>query len=312
MSLLERVYFFHNELTRKRYPNARTLMREFEISLPTARRDIAYLRDRLLAPLAYDQRKNGFYYQDNGFNLPFFNNSRIVFLLGILNRIAEESGLGQLPEIGQLEQRLSSMLGQDFRHLRDSIHCEWIEVEHPDPQIFDQAIDAIVRGHRLSITYQSPSGTTTAREIAPLKLVNYQGRWYLLAWCLLRQAPRTFHVARIKTVVVGAKDSGSYPSFDMQLEDSFGIFKGRPRYYAEILFSGTAAELVRNQIWHKDQEVEQSAEGVIFRLPVRDDREIVMKILQYGASAKVLKPEKLRETIVSETKRLLERYPMVS
>ena len=47
MSLLERVYFLHQQLTENRYPNSRTLMEEFEISQPTARRDFAYLRDRL-------------------------------------------------------------------------------------------------------------------------------------------------------------------------------------------------------------------------------------------------------------------------
>ena len=110
MSLLERIYFFHDELSRNRYPNSRALMREFEISLPTARRDIAYLRDRLLAPLEYDSRKNGYYYSEDSFSLPFENSPRIVFLLGMLGKLAEETGLSELPEIRQLEKRLSSMV----------------------------------------------------------------------------------------------------------------------------------------------------------------------------------------------------------
>ena len=108
MSLLERVYFLHQQLTENRYPNSRTLIEEFEISLPTARRDFAYLRDRLLAPIEFDQQKNGFYYTENEFSLPFENSPRIVFLLGMLNRLAEETGLSDLPEIKQLEKRLSS------------------------------------------------------------------------------------------------------------------------------------------------------------------------------------------------------------
>ena len=60
MSLLERVYSFHQDLLRQRYPNATTLVDRFEVSLATARRDIAYLRDRLMAPLAFDNRRNGF------------------------------------------------------------------------------------------------------------------------------------------------------------------------------------------------------------------------------------------------------------
>ena len=88
MSLLERVYFLHQQLSENRYPNSRTLMEEFEVSLPTARRDFAYLRDRLLAPIEFDQQKNGFYYTQDEFSLPFENSPRIIFLLGMLGRLA--------------------------------------------------------------------------------------------------------------------------------------------------------------------------------------------------------------------------------
>ncbi|MEJ2058123.1 MAG: hypothetical protein P8X39_09835, partial [Desulfofustis sp.] len=128
MSLLERIYFLHQQLTENRYPNSRTLMAEFEISQPTARRDFAYLRDRLLAPLEFDQQKHGFYYTEDDFNLPFDTSPRIIFLLGMLNRLAAETGLSDLPELKQLEKRLSSMVGQNYTHITVSIHCEWVEV----------------------------------------------------------------------------------------------------------------------------------------------------------------------------------------
>ncbi len=197
MSLLERIYFLHQQLTENRYPNSKTLMAEFEISLPTARRDFAYLRDRLLAPIEFDQKKNGFHYTEDDFNLPFENSPRILFLLGMLNRLAKETGLADLPEIKQLEKRLSAMVGRDYTHITDSIHCEWVEVEHPNPAIFDTIIEAIVKKRQLRITYRSPAKENTERSVEPLKLINYQGRWYLSAWCLLREGHRTFHVARI-------------------------------------------------------------------------------------------------------------------
>jgi predicted DNA-binding transcriptional regulator YafY len=67
--------------------------REFEVSVATAKRDINYLRDRLLAPLFWDSRLNGYYYGEEGFSLPFENSPRIVFLLAMLNKLAEEAGL---------------------------------------------------------------------------------------------------------------------------------------------------------------------------------------------------------------------------
>lgn len=308
MSLLERVYFLHQQLTEKRYPNSRTLMEEFEVSQPTARRDFAYLRDRLLAPIEFDQQKNGFYYSEDEFNLPFENSPRIVFLLGMLNRLAEETGISDLPEIKQLEKRLSAMVGQEYGHISESIHCEWIEVEYPDPTSFDKIIEAIIKKRQLSISYRSPSKEKTRRTIKPLKLINYQGRWYLSAWCMLRNAHRTFHLARVTSAELMSTPSPSVPHNIQDLDRSFGIFKGPPRYTAEILFTGTAAELVKNQTWHKNQKVTENKTGIILQVPVHDDREIMMKILQYGSQAEVISPLPLRERLSDELKRIKEIY----
>ena len=308
MSVLERVYFLHGELTRNRFPNARSLMREFEISLPTARRDIAYLRDRLLAPLAYDARKNGFYYTDDDFNLPFENSPRIIFLLGMLNRLAEETGLSGLPEIRQLEKRLSTVVAQDYQHIISSVHCEWVEVEHPKPRIFDTIIEAIVKSRQLQIHYRTPHKDETSRTIEPHKLINYQGRWYLAAWCTLRQDVRMFHLARIQEAHPGDKAQLETKRVFDDLDQSFGIFKGEPLYMAELQFTGTAAELVRNQLWHKDQALIETEDGIILTLPVSDDREIMMKVLQYGGEAEVLKPDHLRNSVREQLKLMSRRY----
>ena len=66
------------------------------------------------------------------------------------------------------------------------------------------------------------------------------------------------------------------------------------------LFTGAAAELVKYQLWHKDQEVGEIIEGTILRIPVHDDREIMMKIMQYGSLAQVLHPRSLCERIREE------------
>lgn len=308
MSLLERIYFFHDQLNRNRYPNARDLMREFEISLPTARRDIAYLRDRLLAPLEFNSSKNGFYYSDNSFSLPFENSPRIIFLLGMLNKLAEETGLSELPEIRQLEKRLSSMVSGDSDHLTDKIHCEWIEVEYPNPKVFDTIIESIIKKRQLSINYQSLKKELTSRTVEPHKLINYQGRWYLLAWCTLRKESRIFHLARILDARLENIACLTQFQDPEELQGSFGIFKGRPRYHAEIEFTGEAAELVRKQHWHDSQQVMQTEGGIVMRLPVHDDREIMMKVLQYGAQARVVGPPELASKIASEAGMLLGHY----
>jgi len=302
MSLLERIYYFHEELIHNRYPNATSLVDQFEISTATARRDIAYLRDRLLAPLAFDQRKNGFYYNEDGFSLPFEQSPKILFLLGMLSKMADEAGLGSLAEVQSLEKKLSELVFPEYSRLVEAIHCEWVEVETIDPAIFETIIEATVRHKVLEVNYRSAKGTESRRNLEPQRLISYQGRWYLHAYCRLREDHRIFHMARFSKVIL-TKESftpENTDTTDQHLQSAFGIFKGKVHYLASILFTSTAAELVRHQRWHRDQQMKTTSEGIILTLPVNDDREIIMKILQYGKMAHVLKPLHLRERVYQE------------
>ena len=141
------------------------------------------------------------------------------------------------------------------------------------------------------------------------RLINYQGRWYHLAFCLLRQDHRLFHMARIERAEIGKKRTGeaqlAAASF---IDESFGIFPGKARYLAKIEFIGTAAELVRRQYWHRSQKIEERDNGICLSLPVSDDREIIMKVLQYGSNARVLEPESLRQRVIEEIARMAVYY----
>ena len=59
MSQMERLYFFHQRVKDGMFPNTRTIMERFEVSESTARRDINYLRDFLLAPWNTTGRRMG-------------------------------------------------------------------------------------------------------------------------------------------------------------------------------------------------------------------------------------------------------------
>ncbi|MDH3329668.1 MAG: WYL domain-containing protein [Desulfobulbaceae bacterium] len=311
MSLLERIYYFHSRIMGNRYPNSGDLVREFEISSATAHRDIAYLRDRLLAPLAFSQQKNGYYYTESGFRLPFEDTPRVVMLLSMLQKIAGETGLTDLPELKKLQQRLSELVNKDNRTIENLVHCEWVEIEPVDAQIFAGVLNALLTGTQLHITYRSPAGNRSERMIDPLKLVNYQGRWYILAWCHLRGSRRMFHLSRIDKSVEGdSRAAHRLEPDDDWLTGSFGIFKSGSgeRFRAEILLQGTAAEIVRHQRWHPGQEITPTSDGLVLNLPVSDDRELIMKVLQFGSQARIIHPAELRRKVRDEIKKMAGLY----
>ena len=68
------------------------------------------------------------------------------------------------------------------------------------------------------------------------------------------------------------------------------------------------AELVKKQVWHKDQEIKESHNRTLLKIPVHDDREIMMKVLQYGGQALVLGPHHLKDKVEQEIRSMHSRY----
>ena len=62
MNANTRIQWLHKKLTVESYPNAQRLAERFKISHRQAQRDLDYLRRELGAPIAYDNRRKGFYY----------------------------------------------------------------------------------------------------------------------------------------------------------------------------------------------------------------------------------------------------------
>lgn len=308
MSLLERIYYFHSRIQNNTFPNASELSGEFEVSLATAHRDISYLRDRLLAPLEFDKQKNGYVYTEAGFRLPFEESSKIVLFLGILTTMASEAGLSELPEFERLKHKLTGMVAPGKKELEQYLHCEWVETEQIDPVIFTTVISALFDQVQVEISYIK-GRATTARTVDPLKLIHYQGRWYLYGWCYLRESRRLFHISRIihaelmEQSVLHAMDEE-----DASLTGVFGIFKGDAQQEVTIRLTGQAAESIKFQHWHPKQRVEETDHGILLTLPVADDREIIMKVLQFGNMAEITAPPALREKIHTEIQKMLQSY----
>lgn len=307
MSQMERIYFFHNAIIDKEYPNTKTIMKKFGVSESSARRDIDYLGEFLGAPLQFDRTRNGYFYTSSGFRLPFEESPNIVAFLGLLYKMAEEAGLSALPEVTALKEKLSAMLSPGS-NIVDAIRFEKIEAEPVNGEKLKAIFDAIQKGVRLRFQYRRPNGEESEREVDPLKLINYQWRWYLAAFCHKRKAFRVFHLPRMSVIKLTEKSCHvceiRNEELDGLLNRSFGIFKGTDIKNVRIRFIKDAAAVVREQVWHPNQTIEGVQDGIVLGLPVTDFTEIMMKILQFGSRAQVLEPAELKSAMADEIKKM--------
>lgn len=311
----ERYIWFDAEIHKGRFPNAGSLADRFEISRRTARRNIAFMRDMLGAPLAYDQRRRGYTYE-MPFTLPDLpvNQEELLAVLLARNLLEDtESGF-----IGRAIRRFGRKLfartgdiGLSERRVRQCFSAMWHSYSPSDPRIFYKVSQALLTDRTLFFSYHSPQkNQTTERTVEPHHLQHYMGSWVLLAWCRKRQAWRRFYLARMENVTIRSPFQRRPDSaWRHLLQSGFGIFQDSKTFPVTVRFTPHMARWIHEQVWHPDQIIQKKNDGSLtLTVPVADLREIKMKILQFGAEAEVLAPEELRNQIRDEANLLASIY----
>lgn len=142
MSANDRIQWLHKMVSDKCYPSAMNLSEKFDISIRQAQRDVDHMRTVLGAPLVYDHRHKGYFYETD-FYLPSMvstenqsdYNSVIAGLREFTDMSAEVSVVQmQLPYSAELEIRdkitvmnLRSFIVREERGHR--YHCEFPSIE---------------------------------------------------------------------------------------------------------------------------------------------------------------------------------------
>ena len=73
-----------------------------------------------------------------------------------------------------------------------------------------------------------------------------------------------------------------------------------------VLFAPEAAPWVREQPNYFTTEMREAGDGLLVTLHVRDEIEIFQWVLGWGAQARVMEPESLRQRVLAESKKVLE------
>jgi len=308
----ERYCWFDSRIRKGLFPNAASLAEEFEISLKTARRNIAFMRDMLDAPLEYDPRRKGYRYSDSSFALPglWISQEEVLAVLIAKKLLSCCAGGILSAAIGKMGRKIAAQtekIGLTEKRLEEAFSAAWLGYSPTQADTFRIAARGLLENRLLAFTYSSPfSGTTTSRRVEPHHLQHYMGNWVLLAWCREREAWRKFLLARMTNLTAEGTVFTPRPreEWAIELEGAFGIFQGQEKTSVKLRFSPRLARWVREQFWHSGQVMEDGPGGsLLLTIPVADFREVKLKILQFGAECEVLEPEALRLDVKEEIER---------
>jgi len=314
----ERFVWFDSQVRLVKYPNATHLAAHFEISPKTAQRTIEFFRDRMLAPLAYDPSRKGYYYTEKTFDLPRLRATQDELLAVLLaRRLLNGSAGGAISkQIHRMARRLlmgatesAAMTPED---VDEAFSAVWHGHAPADSRIFQQVANALLDRRMLRFSYRSPgSDTVTTREVEPHHMQHYMANWVLIAFCHNREDWRKFYLSRMEDVKILKPSFSRRPKEDWWplLEESFGIFQGPENVKVTLRFTPFRARWVKEQHWHPEQEMTLLPDGGLdLTFPVADFREVKMKILQFGADVKVLEPQELIREIREEIERMQGVY----
>jgi predicted DNA-binding transcriptional regulator YafY len=169
----------------------------------------------------------------------------------------------------------------------------------------------------VKITYRPlwrPDEYTTAYD--PYGLVYYEGDLFVVGRSHRADAIRIFKITRIAAITLTEQSFERPPAFSIEghFRNTFGIVRsGGSPLEVVVLFTGPAAGLVEERVWHASQRIEWlAAEHTLFEeldgtrpalratFKLADLVEFKRWIKGFGTDAEVLRPDTLRRELRAE------------
>jgi predicted DNA-binding transcriptional regulator YafY len=178
-------------------------------------------------------------------------------------------------------------------------------------ETIDRISEATRRRKNIEIEYFTMSRKKkTRRKVAPYKIWFFDGAFYLVGNCGLREDIRIFALDRIKSLTLTDETFEMPEGFTVEdfMRTSFGVFHGKPQN-VRVRFAAEVAGYISEKIWHKTQKIQPQKDGsLIFEARVAGTDEIKFWVMSWGSKAQVLSPESLRNEIISEAEDTLQNY----
>jgi predicted DNA-binding transcriptional regulator YafY len=301
-SALARLYFIDQQIASGKYPNTNDLARKWEgISLSTISRDIAFMKDRLYAPIEYDAQRRGYYYSTANYRIPMgFSGADELLALSMAKNI--------------LTLYKDTPIYDAAHHLMDSIiaplssedDSEWYEsriVVPPIPtspvlpDVWNTIIAALRDNCTLVFEYMGTYDEQyKPRRVRPYQLLFDTGVWYLYGFSEERKGIRIFSLCRMKNLCPSKNHFSLPKDFDYRAGKSgshFGVFSMQKKYRFKIAFYDHSVVWVKDRKWADDQKITETDDGIIITFTSTQFDKVVEWMLSRGSTVRPLEPELL-------------------
>ena len=286
------------------------LAARLEVNVRTLRRYIIMLQD-LGIPIEAERGRNGAYVLSAGFKLPpmmFTNEEALALTVGLIS--ARHLNLADTDRaiesaFAKLERVMPLDLKSRVRALTETITLD------PNPSSFTPPSEVVLSSmssaaqlrQRVHLCYRPNRGEDTQRNFDPYGLTYYQHRWYVVGYCHLRQALRSFRLDRVTKVNILEAHFDRPEGFDplAYLMQAIAIM---PRKFSFELLLKTDIDTAQREVFDVLGILEAAEDGIILRGSVEELDWLTRQISIFSFDFVVREPEELKAELKKHSVRL--------
>lgn len=295
--------------------NAKAIAEELECSERTVYRDLEVLEFSGV-PWYFDEAAQCYQVRPD-FRFPtLMLTEEEVLGQAIATAISKSPGLNIGTGAGPTTRKLSATSDQQLQQVfADAARLiEVFDLKLADHSKHQEAIKsvqfALLQGKQVTGLYESPYESTPVKLVVhPYRLCLIKQAWYIVGHIDGEETPKTFRLARFKTL--RSLDTSACIPKDFDLREYFGnawaVYRGQQSYDVELRFISNAAKVVQETTWHHTQKVKRHKDGsVTLTFQVDGLNEILHWILSWSGQIRVQKPEELKELYIETLRNAVE------
>lgn len=287
------------------------LAARLEMDVRTVRRYITHLQD-VGIPVEATIGRYGGYRLRPGFKLPplmLTEEEATAIMLGLLGTSWLEIGQSSVAVEGALA-KVSRVLPLHARERLKAMATHLFffsprQEARPDVSLVITLSEAIGQQQRIAMDYHSHYDQVTHRKVEPYGMVGWNGHWYLVGYCCLRQDYRTFRLDRIQRVEVLEEPFERAEDFDCRAYMMKQYGESSARWHVEVEFQA-ALSTVQQKIPASYGQLSATPTGVLFQSHVDDLEGQARYLMSLNLPFVLHYPAELREALLRLAERMVQ------
>ncbi|WP_339222367.1 WYL domain-containing protein [Paenibacillus sp. FSL H8-0332] len=285
-----------------------------EVNIRTIYRDLEVISH--FAPVTNEGRGTGYRFMGKFFLYPldFSEQESLAFSLlpSVLNKDRIPPGFhSAYDKVMGTHLKEKSRQNGLLENIADIIQMGTPAYRKESRNFLQPLIGAILEQRSIRTVYHSQSrNATTAREIDPYYLIPRDQRFYLIGYCHLKGAIRTFRISRFEQVEMTAStfDKGNF-NIKQYLKNTWSINRGTRNITFKVRFHPDVARYIKEEELFVQPRMSEEGDGtLLFEVTVNNEKEFMKWILQYGLNAEILEPESARARLKEQLGQWLDVY----